>query len=649
MASPPIARRDEDRVVLAGIAPPGWDESIPRQSETSQEILLDPPLAIPDAYGWLRDESRSDATVIGHLEAENSYTNALTHHLHDTLVPKLYDEMISSIQETDYTTPRPHGDDFVYYTRTFQGKSYSMYCRAPRHASLLWNNDSMTDEERATTPVLQGEQVTLDVNVLAEGQKYCAVGAVKASPSHELLAYTADFSGNEICQMFIKHIESGEMIHHDDTLEIYGSLVWGHSDATIFFLKQDAAQRPFQVYRRTFVTNGSFQDELLFEERNDLFWLGIYKSLDGKYLFIETSSKETSEIHFLDVTDDTATLQCVAKRREKVMYEVEHRNGVWWIASNVGGLANLALFTAPAMAESASEWKLAESSAGIVFDGNPLLCLDDITCFKEHVVATGRTGSLPAIWILGDVTHNDVTTIGRVERLTFPEKAHDCGLGRHYEFETDSVAVHYSSLVTPAQSIDISLDDTTRRYVLKEKSVPGYDKEKYGCERTTVLSRDRTTEIPVSILFRKDLMEQHQADGVPVPVHLYGYGSYGSCLEADFVASRLPLLNRGMVYVLAHVRGGGECGRTWYEEPNGAKYLCKKNTFNDFCDIAKWLIRDRKLTTGELMSCEGRSAGGMLIGSSINQSPELFRVAVLGVPFVDVVPTMVDASIVRDD
>lgn len=188
-------------------------------------------------------------------------------------------------------------------------------------------------------------------------------------------------------------------------------------------------------------------------------------------------------------------------------------------------------------------------------------------------------------------------------------------------------------------------DDMEGRVVLKQKYVPGYDRSKFACQRINVQSRDGSTGIPVSLVYRKDVMEEHIASGKPVHVHLYGYGSYGSNVEDDFSSTRLPLLNRGMVYVLAHVRGGGEMGRQWYEEPNGAKFLCKKNTFNDFVDVAKWLVEDKKLTTPAKMSCEGRSAGGLLIGASLNQAPELFGVGILGVPFVDVVPTMIDASI----
>ena len=229
-----------------------------------------------------------------------------------------------------------------------------------------------------------------------------------------------------------------------------------------------------------------------------------------------------------------------------------------------------------------------------------------------------------------------------MERLEFEESAYDVGLFAHYEADATSIGVWYDSMVTPTSSIEVSLGDNTKRNVLKSKVVPGYDKELYGCDRLEVLSRDGETQIPISVVYTKETMEKVEA-GERVPVHLYGYGSYGSCCEADFDSTRLPLLKRGMIYVIAHIRGGGEMGRQWYEEPTGGKYLCKKNTFNDFVDVAKFLTE--KYTTPEMLSCEGRSAGGLLIGAAINQAPELFRCAILGVPFVDVASTMTDSTI----
>ena len=633
--APPVARRDEDHVVWAGVAPPNWNADIPRQSEASTEALLDPAMAVPDPYGWMRDEKREKEEVLEHLKAENAFTEGLMSHL-GGLRERLYQEMVDAIQETDYSLPRPVGN-WYYYTRTFTGKSYTVHCRAPKTTEPLHVNWDGT----AGAPILKDEQVLLDVNELAKDKKYCATGTVKHSPSHKLLAYSTDFTGGETCQLFVKNLDTGEIVDHDPKLEIDGQIRWGADDHTLFYIKLDDAHRPFQLYRRKL--DNDDPDELLLEEKDELYWMGISKSLDGNFLFVDISSKETSEVHYLDLTDPAATLQCVAKRRLKVLYDVEHRKGKWWITSNVGELPNMALWIAPAVPTCQDEWKLVtDASSGVVlFDGGYDRSLDSISCFTNHIVAQGREGGLPRVWI----SRLSEDAVQSLEVLTFEEDAYDAGLGVHYEFDTNKIVVGYDSLVTPTQSIEIAMDDTTQRTVVKERVVPGYERAQYGCDRITVRSRDGTTQIPVSLVYRKDVMEQNLADGEPVHVHLYGYGSYGSPEEADFRSTRLPLLNRGIVYVIAHVRGGGEMGRQWYEEPNGAKYLCKKNTFNDFVDVARWLVEDRKLTSPDLLSCEGRSAGGLLIGASINQAPELFKMAVLGVPFVDVVCTMIDASI----
>jgi len=584
----------------------------------------------------MRDEARTNEEVLQHLTDENAYTESLTSHL-GPLRESIYKDMVGSIQETDYSLPRPRGA-FVYYSRTFEGKSYSVHCRAPRPS-----DDSTIDwDGSADNPILPGEDVLLDVNELAKGKSYCSTGTVKTSESQKLLAYTVDFSGDETCLLFIKSLETGEMVDHEENLQIYGRVIWGSDDKTIFYLKLDPAKRPFQVYKRTLGTDIK-DDVLLFEDLDDINYVSAGKSMDGKYLFIETSSSESSEWHYLDLEDPQATLQCVAKRRNKVLYEVEHRLGEWWITSNVGGTPNMRLMKSPATHDCENEWKdVVGEDDSKLFDGGYDRALDGVTAFRTHVVAEGREGGIPRVWVL---TPSEDTV--SMEMLLFEEEAHDVGLHGHSEFDTDKIAVVYDSLITPLCSLEVSLADpsSTPRKALKSKVVPGYDKSLYGCDRVMVKSRDGETDIPVLMMYRKDIMEKHRESGESVPTHLYGYGSYGSCEEADFRISRLVLVNRGLVCVVAQVRGGGEMGRQWYEEPNGAKYLCKKNTFNDFVDVGRWLVNERKLTSPDKLCCEGRSAGGLLIGATINQAPDLFKAALLGVPFVDVVCTMVDSTI----
>jgi oligopeptidase B len=571
VVSPPVARREEDRAVYAGVAPADWKAELPRQSESSTEKLLDPAVPISDPYGWMRDESRESKEILDHLKSEMAYTEGQTSHLQG-LREELYKEMLATIQETDYTTPRPDGD-WWYYTRSFEGKSYTVHCRAPKTGNVL----NVEWDGTAASPVMPHEEIVLDVNVLAEGQDYCATGTVKHSPSHKLLAYSTDLKGGETCQLYVKDLITGEIVDHDPALEMDGSMRWGADDQTMFYLKMDAAHRPHQLCRRKL--GNDEPDEMLLQEDDDVFWMGMAKSLDGRYLFVEASSKETTEIHYLDLHDPNAVLQCVAPRRANVLYDVEHRAGQWWIESNVGGLPDMALFTCPAEPNCADQWQLLQEKSGeVLFDGGYDRSLDGVVCFKSHVVACGRQGGIPRVWIIGledDANSAAASTVTKFEMLTFPEEAYDVALGSHHEFEAENVVVAYDSMVTPTQSLEIRVDDTSNRKVLKERQVPGYDKELFACDRITVTSRDGKTEIPVSLVYRKDVMEEHVASGKPVHTHLYGYGSYGACMEADFSITRLPLLNRGMVYVIAHVRGGGEMGRQWYEEPNGAKYLCK--------------------------------------------------------------------------
>lgn len=644
--SPPIPRREEDRVVYAGVAPDGWDTKVPRQSEESTEPLLDPPIPIQDPYGWLRDEKRTNQEVLDHLKAENEYTEQIIGHL-KPLQEKLYKEFLNSIQETDYTTPRPRGD-YWYYTRTFEGSSYKQYCRAPK-ASGVADLPTITWDGTKEAPILPGEEAYMDVNKLAEGKSYCSLGAAKISPSQTHLAYSVDFTGDEIYQVFIRDLKTGDeyplksVDGKDELIETSGTVLWGQDESTIFYMTMDPAHRPFRLYERTGWNDAAnIKERLLQEELDDVYWSHAYKSLDGEYLFFESASSETSEVWFLKLAASTdQEMQCIAKRRTKVLYEVEHRNNEWWIWTNVDQSPNMKLMTCSAKADSAGEWTLVLDSNGeAAFDGSLEKALDSVTVLENYVVVQGRQGGIPRIWIF----HPSDKTL---ERLEFEEAAHDVGLSAQYEYNAQSIAVGYDSLVTPPQTIEIPLDSASeleKRSILKSKLVPGYQKDLYGCDRLEIPSRDGKTMIPISVVYRKDVMDKAKA-GVQVPLHLYGYGSYGSCCEADFDSTRLPLLDRGMIYVIAHIRGGGEMGRQWYEEPNGAKYLCKKNTFFDFCDVAKYLVNDAKWTSPQQLSCEGRSAGGMLVGSTINLEPELFKVAILGVPFVDVVGTMLDASI----
>lgn len=510
-------------------------------------------MAIPDPYGWLRDDKRENKEILEHLRAENEYSQSMTKHLKG-LQDCLYEEFLSSIQETDYTTPRPR-EGYWYYTRTFKGESYSAYCRAPKTSSTFSVDWDGTKE----SPILPGEEIYLNVNELSKGKSYCSVGRVKPSPSQKYIAYAVDFSGDEKYEIHVRNIETGEDIalkevRTDALLEIDG-LLWGKDDDTLYYMTMDEQHRPYRLYQRQdWKSNPT--DTLLKEELDDLFWCSCYKSLDGKYIFFDSASKETSEVWYLDTEDELSSteMKCVAKRRNKVLYEVEHGDGHWYVWTNVDSSPNMKLMKAPAIADSASDWELVMDDKGIpIFDGSLAKSLDSVTVLNKHLVIEGREGGIPRIWIFSTGTKS-------MKMLSFEEAAYDVGLLSHFEVDTQTIAVHYDSMVTPPSSFEINLDDDSQRSVLKTKAVPGYDKAQYGCDRMEVLSRDGETKIPISVVYSNETMEKVKA-GEKVPVHLYGYGSYGACMESDFSTTRLSLLNRGIIYVIAHIRGGGEMGR----------------------------------------------------------------------------------------
>lgn len=630
----PVARRDDSGATLCG------DVASRANNGPDKSMLLNPPVSLPDPYCWMRDESRKSEEVLAHLEKENEYTGKITEHL-APLRETLYSEMLKFIQETDYTTPSKKGA-FSYYTRTFEGQSYKRHCRAP--FTSLATISSARWSGLAADAVLPGEETLLDENVLAAGKAYCSVGDLKPSPSHGLLCYTLDGTGDEKYEIKVIRATGGEVVDAMAGLADANSHVeWGRDDEDLFYTKLDEAHRPYQLYHHK-IGSDPASDVMLLEEKNEELWMGISKSQDGKFLFVSVGSKESSEVRYLSLASPptSANLHRVAPLRDKVLYDVEHREGLFYITTNVGNLSNFKLVTVPVKPDGQDDWADFAVGGTVPFDGGFSRPLDDVLPLQKHLVCFGRENGIPQLWVVGFGDDSTSHAASSIERLEFPESARDVSLLGNYDYDLDRITVCYESLITPPQSISVALNDANgARLPIKQRTVVGYDPSKYDCERREVLSRDGKTMIPLSLVWRKDSRKE---EGAAQHLHLYGYGSYGICMECYFSSQRLPLLDRGIVYAIAHIRGGGEMGRQWYEMPNGAKYLCKKNTFNDFVDCATHLVEE-KITAPELLSCEGRSAGGLLIGASINQRPDLFRAAILGVPFVDVVSTMVDATI----
>lgn len=668
--TPPVPFRDENDFVLAGELP---DEALHstsppliRQSKSSTNPLLSPARKIPNPYGWMRDDSRKNTTVLDYLREENEYTRVMTKHL-EGLQEELYNEFINSIEETDYTTPAA-SDGFWYYSRFIEGLSYPIYCRAPREEGELyyppinerWNEKGTTPFDMQ--PLLPGEVAYLNLPQMAKNNRtYLALGVYKISPNDQYVAYSLDELGDEKCHLYVKHIESDQewiLYDGDDYLEGDGSICWDGKGKAIFFCTLDATRRSHRLYRRQlFDDEGNYidapkqHDELIFEEKDATFSLRISKSFDSRYLVLTCSAKESTELHYIDLQQEAEgktvaeQLKCISKREDKLCYRVTHCFGYWLVqTNNKGDTPNLSLKACKVGEEKDSTcWldvvnasKIGSNSSVPIFDGGNERSLDGITIFSPdnnddaftpfaYGVVTGREAGMPRVWVLefteeGASSKASPLKVTKSCRLEFDESAYDVGIGGNRDNSLPYVVISYDSLVTPPSHIAIPLnnpDDFNARRVLKEKQVDGYDKELFACERFTVKSRDGVTDIPVSMLFQRDAFAKNKGK---VPTHLYGYGSYGAAIEASFRSTRLPLLKRGVVYVLAHVRGGGELGRPWYEEPNG-KYLGKKNSFNDFVDIARWLTdktternaadeKGRGITIPSKLSCEGKSAGG---------------------------------------
>eukprot|EP00934_Nitzschia_sp_Nitz4_P004502 Nitzschia sp. Nitz4//scaffold7_size249615//156884//159514//NITZ4_001187-RA/size249615-processed-gene-0.147-mRNA-1//1//CDS//3329558472//4492//frame0 len=640
---PPTPHREEEHVAYLGVAPLGWDPDLPRQSSESTNPLMDPPVAVPDPYGWLRDDARKDSLILDHLQQENNYTRDRLHHL-GPLKQTIYQELLDSIQETSFSFPVVRRSYF-YYTRTIQGAAYPLYCRAPQHVNpntttiaAYLQEHLQTWDGSAESPLLPGEHVYLDPNRQSLMYDFYNVGQVAVSPSEELVAYTLDVHGNEIYQLIVMNAESGHIQFSDSTLEVTQDLVWPVDEEILYYAKSDDAERTYQVYQWNLTLQ---KEHLLFEDLDVTYWVGFYLSQDRQYLLIESASSTTSEAYYLDLFDKDSTLQSITQRRPNVLYEVEHLDGYWWILSNVNNSeGDMQLWTTPVGVEGDKPWTRV-LDAPLNNMSEPLLegvTLEGLSVYDSHyVVLEGREGGSQQIWV---VQVSDGASVAEWERLELDVPASVATLSVE-DTISSSLFLRFSSLITPAQVLHIDLEDLTSHSIVHEQSVPNYDKSLYGSQQLQLYSRDGTTMIPVSLVYRKETWDKVEISSEAVPIHMYAYGAYGVSVDDTFAASRLPLLDRGILYAIVHVRGGGELGRPWYLD---GKLLNKHNTFDDFVDVAVDLIH-RGWTTADLLSCEGRSAGGLTIGASVNQAPELFRVAILGVPFVDLVVTMMDASI----
>ena len=561
-----------------------------------------------DPYYWL--SCRDNPEVIEYLKAENAYTADQTQHT-EALQQTLYDEMLGRIQETDLSVPYRYGG-YYYYSRTEEGKAYSIRCR--KQGSL-------------DAP----EEVLLDENVLAQGHEFFSLGTYEVSPDQSLLAYATDTQGDERYTLAFKSLKTddktGDRTHSlfAESISNTGGVAWANDNKTLFYLSLDEANRPFQVWRHRLGTSPD-KDELVYEEKDEAFYLSLGVTLSEAYILVSADSKITSEVRFLDANLPDEDFRVIRPREKGVEYSVSHHPGSgveesrFYIVTNDEAI-NFKLMTAPVVDPSKGEWKSVISHREDVM-------LVDVDVFADHLVVYEREQGLPTIRV------QELST-GSIQQIDFPEPTYFVTDGFMREFNSHTLRFRYSSMVTPSSVFDYDMNSHERELKKQQPVLGGYDQSQYVSERLIARATDGT-EVPISLVHKKGISTDS-----PKPLHLTGYGSYGYPYPVTFSPYRLSLLDRGVVCAIAHIRGGGEMGRKWYED---GKFLNKTNTFTDFIVCAEHLI-EQGWTSAEQLAVSGGSAGGLLMGAVVNQRPDLFRVAIAQVPFVDVVTTILDPDL----
>ena len=548
-----------------------------------------------DDYYWLRQ--RDNPKVIEYLEAENRYTEAVMKPT-EPLQRSLYDEMRARIKQTDLSVPARDGD-YYYYSRTFEGKQYSTYCRK--------SGDLDAPEE-----------VILNLNELAAAHEYFRLGAFTVSPDHRLLAYSIDLTGAEVYTVHVKDLRSGERLD-DEIPETYYGLQWANDNRTLFYTTLDHARRPWRVHRHTLGTD-SADDAIIYQEDDEAYHVRLSKTLSKRFIVITLASQITSEVRLLDADDPSSAPRLAHPREHGMEYYVAHHGEHFFIRTNDQAV-NFRLMRAPVDRLSKSNWIE-------VLPHRPQVKLEGVDAFQDHLVVHERRDGLRRIRILGLSQEFD-------HYIDFPEPVYTVFGGENREYDAGTCRLQYTSLVTPRSVYDY--DISTRQLELKKRQEVrgGYDPNEYQSARIHALADDGA-RVPISLVYCKGL----RRDGSH-PALLYGYGSYGASMPPFFSSNRVSLLDRGFVFAIAHVRGGGDLGRPWYED---GKLLKKKNTFTDFIACAEHLIA-QGYTAPDRLAIMGASAGGLLMGSVTNMRPDLFKAVVAQVPFVDVINTMLDDDI----
>ncbi|HUY82832.1 MAG TPA: S9 family peptidase [Acidobacteriaceae bacterium] len=558
-----------------------------------------------DDYAWLRD--RDNPEVTAYLEAENAYTAAMTAG-DEALRATLYKEMLSHIKETDESVPFREGD-FWYYFRTEEGKQYGIQCRKP----------GTTEAMDTAAP----EEVILDVNELAKDEPFMAVTAFNVSDDGNLLAYSTDNTGFRQYTLQVKDLRTGALLA--ERVERVGSVVWATDSRTLFYTIEDEVQkRQYRLYRHTLGTPHT-EDVLVYEETDERFNIGAGRTRDHKYIFLESSSHTTSEERFVRADAPTDEFTLIEPRRDDIEYYADHRNGLFYIRANDAG-RNFRLVTAPVEAPGRENWtEILPYRADVM--------LEDADLFAGFYVACERRDGLPHLRVVRFAGAGPEAADSR--EIVFPEPTYTAYPGTNRVFDTTQYRYGYQSLVTPGSVLDYDVT-TGESKLLKQVEVPGgFDRSLYASERLFAKAADGV-EVPVSLVYRKDCFAEGKN-----PLFVYAYGSYGYSLPISFNGNRLSLLDRGFVLAYAHIRGGGDMGKPWHD---AGRLMQKRNTFTDFIAVVRHLL-SAGYGDPARVAIEGGSAGGLLTGAVANMEPKLFRAVVSHVPFVDVMNTMLDASL----
>ncbi|GAC1621322.1 MAG: oligopeptidase B [Candidatus Acidiferrum sp.] len=561
-----------------------------------------------DQYAWLREKEKPD--VIDYLNAENAYTDAFMRPT-EALQESLYQEMLGRIQQTDLSVPYLLRG-YLYYTRTEEGRQYPIYCRR-------------LDVEGSA------EEILLDLNLLAHGHSFLGLGSFDVSDDNQLLAYSTDTTGFRQYTLHFKNLHTGETLAQQR--ERVTSTAWAADNRTLFYTVEDATtKRSHQLFRH--VLGASNPDALLFEEKDERFRIAVERTRSGGFLFLLVASHTASEVHFLRADQVDAEFRLIAPREDEHEYYLDHHpdassesgSDIFFIRTNSGG-RTFRLMTAPAADPHRENWR--------EFIANrPSVMLDGADAFKKHLVLFEREDGLPCLRIV-DLPALAADPLASSHRITFDEPAYNASLGANPEFASAEARFHYESFVTPRSVYDYDVSTRVRTLRKQQPVLGGYDPSLYASERIHATAPDGT-RIPLSIVYRRVTPRDATA-----PLLLYGYGSYGISIPVSFSSNRLSLLNRGLIYAVAHIRGGGELGKSWHD---AGRMRHKMNTFTDFIAAAEHLIAHRYTSPAKLI-IEGGSAGGLLMGAVTNLRPELFRIVITHVPFVDVLNTMLDASL----